>query len=224
MTTADALTAAVCAAPDDDLPRLVYADWCEESGHAERAEFIRLQVAHANHRLPPAGVIREKVLLDTHATRWLAPLREPGQPLFTRLSHGTFRRGFIEEVWMPARWFRDHAERLFAVCPVRHLRASVGGAGEFSLLGECEHLTRLRELDLSVRRCGPAGVARLACSPHLSRLAVLRLRGCGIDDAAADGLCNSRLSLATLDLRHNPLSLTARKRLRERFGPAVVFD
>ena len=32
MTTADALLAAVCATPADDLPRLVYADWCEENG------------------------------------------------------------------------------------------------------------------------------------------------------------------------------------------------
>ena len=224
MTTADALTAAVCAAPDDDLPRLVYADWCEENGRAERAEFIRLQVAHATQQLPPAGVIREKVLLDTHAARWLAPLREPGGPLFTRLSHGTFRRGFIEEVWMPARWFRDHAEPLFAACPVRHLRASVDRPGDFSLLSECEHLTRLRELDLTVRRCGPGEVVRLVRSPHLSRLAVLRLCGCGIDDAAADGLCDSRLSLETLDLRHNPLSPPARGRLRTRFGAGVVFD
>ena len=33
----------ISAAPDDDLPRLVFADWLEERGDAERAEFIRLQ-------------------------------------------------------------------------------------------------------------------------------------------------------------------------------------
>ena len=37
-----ALLAAVCAAPDDDLPRLVYADWLDEHGEPERAEFIRI--------------------------------------------------------------------------------------------------------------------------------------------------------------------------------------
>lgn len=29
--------------PDDDTPRLVYADWLEEKGQADRAEFIRVQ-------------------------------------------------------------------------------------------------------------------------------------------------------------------------------------
>ena len=47
MTQHDALLAAVCAAPDDDLPRLVYADWCDENGQPERAEFIRVQVTIA---------------------------------------------------------------------------------------------------------------------------------------------------------------------------------
>jgi len=37
------LLAAILAAPDDDLPRLVAADWLEERGFAERAELIRVQ-------------------------------------------------------------------------------------------------------------------------------------------------------------------------------------
>ena len=44
MTTREALLAAVIAAPDDDLPRLVYADHLEENGEHERAEFIRAQI------------------------------------------------------------------------------------------------------------------------------------------------------------------------------------
>ncbi len=30
--------------PLNDTPRLVYADWCEENGDADRAEFIRTQL------------------------------------------------------------------------------------------------------------------------------------------------------------------------------------
>ena len=30
-------------APDDDAPRLVYADWLEDNGDPQRAEFIRVQ-------------------------------------------------------------------------------------------------------------------------------------------------------------------------------------
>lgn len=38
-----ALVRAVCATPDDDLPRLVAADFLDENGHGEYGEFIRVQ-------------------------------------------------------------------------------------------------------------------------------------------------------------------------------------
>ncbi len=41
---------AIADNPDDDLPRLVYADWLDEHGEPERAEFIRVQCELA--RLP----------------------------------------------------------------------------------------------------------------------------------------------------------------------------
>jgi uncharacterized protein (TIGR02996 family) len=37
--------------PDDDTPRLVYADWMEEKGDPARAELIRTQIERT--RLPP---------------------------------------------------------------------------------------------------------------------------------------------------------------------------
>ncbi len=37
------LLAAIIALPEEDLPRLMYADWLEENGQPERAEFIRLE-------------------------------------------------------------------------------------------------------------------------------------------------------------------------------------
>lgn len=39
----EGLLRAVCANPDDSGARLVYADWLEDHGQPERAEFIRLQ-------------------------------------------------------------------------------------------------------------------------------------------------------------------------------------
>jgi uncharacterized protein (TIGR02996 family) len=50
MNQGDALLAAILDNPADDGPRLVYADWLEETGgqaERERAEFIRVQVALA---------------------------------------------------------------------------------------------------------------------------------------------------------------------------------
>jgi uncharacterized protein (TIGR02996 family) len=43
-----ALYRGILANPHADLPRLVYADWLEENGRAERAEFIRVQIELAN--------------------------------------------------------------------------------------------------------------------------------------------------------------------------------
>ncbi len=48
-TTAEALMRAILDDPADDLPRLAYADWCEEMGQDERAEFVRAQLAVAAH-------------------------------------------------------------------------------------------------------------------------------------------------------------------------------
>src|SRR5438094_4748150 len=47
MSDADALLDAIFDNPDDDTPRLVYADWLQEHGQANYAEFIRLQCAAA---------------------------------------------------------------------------------------------------------------------------------------------------------------------------------
>jgi uncharacterized protein (TIGR02996 family) len=43
----DALVAAICANPEEDTPRLMFADWLDEHGAPERAEFIRLQCEQA---------------------------------------------------------------------------------------------------------------------------------------------------------------------------------
>ncbi len=50
MATAEAFLEAIIGRPDDDGPRLAYADWLDERGDAARAEFIRVQIALA--RLP----------------------------------------------------------------------------------------------------------------------------------------------------------------------------
>lgn len=35
----------ICANPDDDTIRLIYADWCDENGQEERARYIRLSIS-----------------------------------------------------------------------------------------------------------------------------------------------------------------------------------
>ncbi len=45
MSDRDAFHAAIFASPDDDLPRLVYADYLDEHGEHDRAAFLRLLCA-----------------------------------------------------------------------------------------------------------------------------------------------------------------------------------
>jgi uncharacterized protein (TIGR02996 family) len=48
MTPDDAFVQDILDHPEDDAPRLVYADWLEEHGQGPHAEFIRLQVLTAS--------------------------------------------------------------------------------------------------------------------------------------------------------------------------------
>ena len=63
--TADelALLRGVEAAPDDDLPRLVYADWLDEHGRHARGEFIRVQceLASIERRLEGMTLAEKRV-------------------------------------------------------------------------------------------------------------------------------------------------------------------
>src|SRR5438477_12296826 len=80
MPTAADFLMAILADPDADAPRLAYADWLEEDGDADRAEFIRVQCALASmpenerafHPLRP----REAELLREHGETWLRPIRD----------------------------------------------------------------------------------------------------------------------------------------------------
>jgi uncharacterized protein (TIGR02996 family) len=91
--------------PDDDAPRLIYADWLEDHGQAERAEFIRVQIEH--DRLAPRDLPREalakraKAIEKKHAKEWLRPLRAAlDRPRCRQLGNRgfTFQRGFLEEL------------------------------------------------------------------------------------------------------------------------------
>jgi uncharacterized protein (TIGR02996 family) len=107
--TEGALLEAVRAAPDDDLPRLVYADWLDERGEHERAEFIRIQIALAGGRVDDADAARlearERALLIRNARRWAG-----GGTV-----RAEFRRGFVEAVALTPPWAES-----FAVMAARH--------------------------------------------------------------------------------------------------------
>src|SRR5262249_9709898 len=65
---------AICAAPDDDAPRLVFADWLDENAEPERAEFIRLQVRLAREPDTTEFDLQCEELLRTKWTKWIAAM------------------------------------------------------------------------------------------------------------------------------------------------------
>ncbi len=67
MNDRDAFIRAIIAQPDDDVLRLVYADWLDENGEKERAEFIRLQCSIALMLVPTGHAHGDK--LWTKGTR-----------------------------------------------------------------------------------------------------------------------------------------------------------
>ncbi|MEZ4239006.1 MAG: TIGR02996 domain-containing protein [Myxococcota bacterium] len=63
--TEDALLAAIRAAPHDDGPRLVYADWLMARGDV-RGELVSLEVSDRRGALGPAGRVHLQALVAAH--------------------------------------------------------------------------------------------------------------------------------------------------------------
>ncbi|MGF1581707.1 MAG: TIGR02996 domain-containing protein [Gemmataceae bacterium] len=142
--------------PDEDAPRLIYADWLEErSGEVNiaRAEFIRIQCDLANLPYDDDRCsdlrVREYRLLSKYHSQWKEGFQNVG-----------FRRGFLE-VYIPedSHSFLEESPELFAKHPIRDLKLEFDekpGWGEI-----------------------------IASSPLLSRVETLRLTYLGIGESLA---------------------------------------
>ena len=112
---------AICENPEDDTVRLVYADWLQENGDEERAEFIRLQIALASR---PDGAVHlvDKVeqLRQANERAWVAEL----PPLTEKMWNLWYSRGFIFGLHVRATWvgeFMKHIAALFSAAPITQL-------------------------------------------------------------------------------------------------------
>jgi uncharacterized protein (TIGR02996 family) len=189
-----ALLAAIREHPEEDTPRLVYADWLDEQGGPEntkRAEFIRVQIELA--RLPredvdPETAIR-RVELEHRAEEFSRAhrpaLMAPGLAVvaslgseFNSIALGECVRGFPRLMFGGPDQFLTLGAKLFELGPVHGL---FGGAPASHNLTRQNNgaflsapgLARLRRLSISVEpECGEglfhtgllAGVEELAVS------------------------------------------------------------
>jgi uncharacterized protein (TIGR02996 family) len=135
------LFAAILAAPDDDEPRLVYADWLMERGDP-RGEFIAMQCQPA--RFDAAAFERAWRAEREHREVWLAPLVERLGPDALRL---VFARGFVEKLAVTFVRWREHGDALCAITPLRELEVTKGQFSVAELL-RLPATARLRRLIL----------------------------------------------------------------------------
>jgi uncharacterized protein (TIGR02996 family) len=195
MTDEAAFLRAVCEQPDEDGPRLVYADWLDERGDP-LGEFIRLQLKLARYRPAdsrrPAWELRAAELWAAHGPAWLARL--PRLPGVTWLP--PFCRGFLEAAATTVPAFKAHAGAWFHTVPVRRLSLNVhfSGPEQLEALADDRHLARLSELCLDGVGYLNAPLGALAGFRHLGRLHRLALRHAG--PRAIDGLADLLASLA----------------------------
>lgn len=163
----------ICTRPDDDAPRLIYADWLDEHDQSARAEFIRAQIEMT--RLSSGSrrfaVLRRRALafLAEHREGWLRDL-----PSWARAG-SEFHRGFVRHVFCTALHFIKQGEQLLRAAPVQSLRLRRLD-GRITALAESPHLARINALDIRCNYIDSREWEALAASPHLTRLNTLRLR------------------------------------------------
>jgi uncharacterized protein (TIGR02996 family) len=171
------LIRAAQAQPLEDAPRLILADWLEEQGDSDRAEFLRLDCELDNLELEEERqeTCRHRLaeLLALHKADWLAPLHNLEEPptVFCPLTR--------LELGFPV--FLTRAEKLFRVAPLLRLVRCVDDAGMADLPlvavtreGPCPVRLNLADTPLNPEQL-TVMLDRLSRQPFLARLAGLHL-------------------------------------------------
>ncbi|WP_166819878.1 TIGR02996 domain-containing protein [Thalassoroseus pseudoceratinae] len=180
---------AVLDEPEDDLARLVYADWLDEQGDP-RGEFIRVQVELA--ALTPADDSwrdlknRETELLNRHLAEWFDGMRRVRhgfshcqyQPFFAGKGSCQLVRGFRESVRVRTRVFLKHAAKIFEQMPLRrlHLFYDDHGEKEFQRFAKSPYLEKLTELTFDWQGSVEPQLRAILAHPHSQSLQSLELR------------------------------------------------
>jgi uncharacterized protein (TIGR02996 family) len=186
--------------PDDDRPRLDYAQWLERQADP-RGEFIRVQCELARteeddpRRVPLES--RQAALLEEFAELWTTPLKE----LHVEAEDVTFVRGMVEEIRIEAFWaFLRTGKELFEAAPLLRDATFDNGLGDACGVGDrlnverlaaCPYLARLTSLALDHCRIETAGAGLLASSHHVAGLMNLSLSSADIGPEGARALAGS---------------------------------
>jgi uncharacterized protein (TIGR02996 family) len=181
------LLAAIAEAPDDDTPRLVYADWLDEHDQPDRAEFIRLQIGLTAATIPEAqqeaARTRADELFKRNEAAWCGELPVRSGVTWTTTP---FTRGFADTVgFRHGKAWKEHSAAVFAAAPISRVRCG----GTFTAktarpVFASPLIGRLAEL--SGIHLDEDGAKILANNAHFGgRLRELNLSGAGDGDGAA---------------------------------------
>ena len=168
---------AVLEDPDNDLPRLAYADWLDEQGDP-RGELIRVQcelfpLTEEDERFRPLYK-REQTLLKRYKDEWLGPLKELTQ-------HPKFYRGFVENIVLGSNQFLERRKEIYSLAPIRMLNIMALATKHVSPLRSAQEWSGLRELSLDIRKMTDIGWRKLITAPQLESLQKLRLNWWGME-------------------------------------------
>lgn len=200
----------ILARPQDDLPRLRYADWL---GAHDRtlSDFIRLQCRLADDAVCPrqAGELerREQELLADYSAVWAGALVD-------QTEWWAFRRGFVAEVSLAAGRLAAGADDLFHEGPLEDVHIVPDGS-DLEHLPSVAELKRTFFLDLSAHPIGDDGLTQLARAPLLAHVHGLNLSDCAINGAGLQALGESPHAgrLRELYLCDNPIDDAGIRRL-----------
>jgi uncharacterized protein (TIGR02996 family) len=200
MSAPNPFLAEVVDHPEDDVARLVYADWLDEHGDA-RGSFIRAQCELASLSETDAAyhdaLQAQEQLLAQFRPQWVAELQQD-------LKKSAFRRGFIEDVTLLASSLVKDNGHLLELAPIHWLRLNrVKGKGP--ALAALPAMSRLRGLDISGLVIPPEDLLAIFNSPHLTNLVRFRCKNYNseLDEDIAKGIVDSGLHqrLQHLDLK-----------------------
>ena len=172
MSTNEQFLQAIVDDPENDLPRLIYADWLDEQGDP-RGEFIRVQCELARldefdpDRLPL--IERQDRLLKKHKATWTKDRKIAGVLVYE------FHRGFIETVTLNAKNNLQNADALLDAIPtIRRVKVNSIKPVIDDFI-RSEWLQRIDSLDLSRNQLGGRSTQKFLESPNLGNLRELEL-------------------------------------------------
>jgi uncharacterized protein (TIGR02996 family) len=149
MTESADLLAAIAAAPADDLPRLVFADWLDDRGEPTYAQFIRDQIRLAQvPQWDPLAVRARHQLKDSLGIGRPFFGALPELPIFLKWHpEKAFRRGFGSGVVVhQLSGLLEAGPQLFDLAPVEELWLSAATLDDWRQLAKSPWLKHVRKL------------------------------------------------------------------------------